>query len=124
MVPLQHLAGGLLARGVVEAEGLLLAALRGLRTPHPRHNALAALTYVIVFLVALVMAFTGFAMRGQINRAVFWTRSSAGSSRCSAREQRAVPARLGMWVLIAFMIHHITFVFYWRCCGKKACCRR
>jgi Ni/Fe-hydrogenase 1 B-type cytochrome subunit len=77
------------------------------------HNALAALAYVSVFLVASVIGLTGFAMRGQIDPGGFldtlfgWVPTLLGNG----ANVRFVH-RLGMWAIIAFMIHHITFVFY------------
>lgn len=77
------------------------------------HNTLASLTYVIIFLIASVMGITGFAMRGQINPGGFldtifgWVIPLLGGG----ANVRFVH-RLGMWLIIAFMIHHITFVIY------------
>ncbi len=77
------------------------------------HNTLASLTYVLVFLVASFMGLTGFAMRGQIapggflNTLFGWVIPLLGGS-----SNVRMLHRLGMWLLVAFMIHHIVFVFY------------
>ncbi len=77
------------------------------------HNTLASLTYVIVFLIASVMGITGFAMRGQIDPGGFlgtlfgWVTPLLGGG----SNVRFVH-RLGMWLIIAFIIHHVAFVFY------------
>ena len=77
------------------------------------HNTLASLAYVSVFFVAAVMAFTGFAMRGQINPGGFfdtlfgWVIPLLGDE----ANVRFVH-RLGMWILICFIIHHVSFVLY------------
>jgi Ni/Fe-hydrogenase 1 B-type cytochrome subunit len=77
------------------------------------HNALAALAYVLVFLVASVMGLTGFAMRGQINPGGFldtifgWVIPLLGGE-----GNVHFVHRLGMWLIIAFSIHHIAFVLY------------
>lgn len=77
------------------------------------HNALAALAYVWAFLVATMIGITGFAMRGQIDPGGFlgtlfgWVIPLLGGG----SNVRFVH-RLGMWLLIAFIIHHVTFVFY------------
>jgi Ni/Fe-hydrogenase 1 B-type cytochrome subunit len=77
------------------------------------HNTLASLAYVLVFLVASVMGITGFAMRGQINPGGFfdtlfgWVIPLLGDE----ANVRFVH-RLGMWLLIVFIIHHVSFVIY------------
>jgi Ni/Fe-hydrogenase 1 B-type cytochrome subunit len=77
------------------------------------HNTLASLTYVLVFLVASFMGLTGFAMRGEMNPGGFlntifgWIVPVLGGN-----NNVRMLHRLGMWLLIAFMIHHIVFVFY------------
>jgi Ni/Fe-hydrogenase 1 B-type cytochrome subunit len=77
------------------------------------HNALASLSYAMVFLVSTMMGFTGFAMRGRLNPGGFldtcfgWVIPLVGSE-ASVRMLH----RFGMWLIIAFMIHHIVFVFY------------
>jgi Ni/Fe-hydrogenase 1 B-type cytochrome subunit len=77
------------------------------------HNTLASFTYVVVFLVASFMGLTGFAMRGEINPGGFlntlfgWVVPLLGGN-----NNVRMLHRLGMWLLIAFMIHHIVFVFY------------
>ena len=68
-----------------------------------------ALAYVLVFLVASVMGITGFAMRGQINPGGFfdtlfgWVIPLLGDE----ANVRFVH-RLGMWLLIVFIIHHVS----------------
>jgi Ni/Fe-hydrogenase 1 B-type cytochrome subunit len=77
------------------------------------HNTLASLAYVLVFLVAYVMGVTGFAMRGSINPGGFlytlfgWVVPLLGDE----ANVRFVH-RLGMWLMIAFIIHHVSFVIY------------
>ena len=77
------------------------------------HNTLDSLAYVVVFLIAAGMAFTGFAMRGQINPGGFfdtlfgWVIPLLGDE----ANVRFVH-RLGMWLLIVFIIHHVSFVLY------------
>ena len=71
------------------------------------------------------MGITGFAMRGQINPGGFfdtlfgWVIPLLGDE----ANVRFVH-RLGMWLLIVFIIHHVSFVFTWRCSARKGCCRR
>jgi Ni/Fe-hydrogenase 1 B-type cytochrome subunit len=77
------------------------------------HNTLASLAYVAVFLLASFMGLTGFAMRGQINPGGFldtlfgWVIPLLGGS-----GRVRMLHRMGMWFMIAFMIHHIVFVIY------------
>jgi Ni/Fe-hydrogenase 1 B-type cytochrome subunit len=77
------------------------------------HNTLASLTYVAVFVVASWMGLTGFAMRGAHNPGGFlntlfgWVIPALGGI-----DTVRMLHRFGMWLIIAFMIHHITFVFY------------
>ncbi|MEJ2634986.1 MAG: Ni/Fe-hydrogenase, b-type cytochrome subunit [Calditrichia bacterium] len=77
------------------------------------HNALASLSYSAVFLCALFMALTGFSMWGQLipggflNTLFGWVMPLFGGE-----THVRMLHRLGMWFIIAFMIHHITFVFY------------
>jgi len=77
------------------------------------HNALASLSYVMVFLCALFMALTGFAMRSQMMPGGFldtifgWILPLFGGE-----THVRMLHRLVMWFIIGFMIHHITFVIY------------
>ena len=77
------------------------------------HNTLASLAYVLVFLVASFMGLTGFAMRGEHNPGGFldtvfgWVIPILGGAGYVRMWHR-----LGMWLIVAFMIHHIVFVFY------------
>jgi Ni/Fe-hydrogenase 1 B-type cytochrome subunit len=77
------------------------------------HNTLASLAYVLVFLLALMMGVTGFAMRGAVNPDGFlytlfgWVIPLLGDE----ANVRFVH-RLGMWLMIVFIIHHVSFVLY------------
>ena len=77
------------------------------------HNTLASLTYVLVFLVASMMGVTGFAMRGRLDPGGFldtvagWVIPLLGGE-ANVRFLH----QLGMWLIIAFVIHHVIFVLY------------
>ncbi|MEW6127230.1 MAG: Ni/Fe-hydrogenase, b-type cytochrome subunit [Acidobacteriota bacterium] len=91
------------------------------REPHTLgHNALASLSYSLLFLAASFIGVTGFAMAGKINPGGFldtffgWVVPLFGSE----ANVRSIH-RLMMWAIIAFMIHHIAFVFYYEIFAEK-----
>ena len=77
------------------------------------HNTLATLTYMVVFVIATIMGLTGFAMKGAmdpgglLDAAFGWVIVLLGSEALVRMVHRMM-----MWAMIAFMIHHISFVIY------------
>jgi Ni/Fe-hydrogenase 1 B-type cytochrome subunit len=84
------------------------------------HNALASFSYSVTFLLAALMALSGFSMAGRINPGGWldvwfgWVIPLLGGE-ASVRMLH----RLGMWGIICFMIHHIAFVFYFAVLHEK-----
>lgn len=84
------------------------------------HNALAALSYSLLFCACAVITLTGFAMKGQINPGgwlnlfIGWVIPFFGSE-ASVRMLH----RLAMWVIIGFAIHHIAFVLYFEVLAER-----
>jgi Ni/Fe-hydrogenase 1 B-type cytochrome subunit len=84
------------------------------------HNALAALSYTLLFLACGFITLTGFAMKGMINPGgwldIFfgWMIPLLGGE-----AQVRMLHRLTMWVILAFMIHHIAFVFYFEVFAER-----
>ena len=86
----------------------------GKYAPTLDHNALASLTYTLLFLACAFISVTGFAMKGAINPDgwlnVFfgWVIPMIGSE-SSVRMLH----RLTMWLILGFAVHHIGFVIYY-----------
>jgi len=84
------------------------------------HNALASMAYLGIFFIGLVLAVTGFAMKGQIDPGGLegtlfgWVIPLFGAEWIV----RAVH-RFCMWVMIAFLIHHIGIVILLECLGER-----
>ncbi|MBI1763468.1 MAG: Ni/Fe-hydrogenase, b-type cytochrome subunit [Acidobacteria bacterium] len=78
------------------------------------HNALASLTYTLLFLACAFISVTGFAMKGAINPdgtlSMFfgWVIPFLGGE-ASVRGLH----RLTMWLILGFAVHHIGFVIYY-----------
>ena len=78
------------------------------KLPHPvGHNALAGATYLLVFLLYLAMAATGFALYAEhapggvmhkLLTPLYWLFTNQGMR---------LTHHMGMWLLIGFAIHHI-----------------
>jgi Ni/Fe-hydrogenase 1 B-type cytochrome subunit len=86
----------------------------GKYAPTLDHNALASLTYALLFLACAFIILTGFAMKGAIdpdgwlNLFFGWVIPFLGAE-ASVR----VLHRLAMWLILGFAIHHISFVVYY-----------
>jgi Ni/Fe-hydrogenase 1 B-type cytochrome subunit len=84
------------------------------------HNALAALAYTLLFLACGFITITGFAMRGMINPGGWldmlfgWVIPLLGGE-----APTRMLHRLAMWVIIAFSVHHIAFVFYFEVLAER-----
>lgn len=78
------------------------------------HNALASLTYTLLFLACAFISVTGFAMKGAIDPdgwlTLFfgWVIPLFGGE-ASVRMLH----RLTMWLILGFAVHHIGFVVYY-----------
>ncbi len=78
------------------------------------HNALASLTYTLLFLACAFISVTGFAMKGAIDPGGWldlffgWTIPLLGGE-ATVRMLH----RLAMWLILGFAVHHIGFVIYY-----------
>lgn len=84
------------------------------------HNALASMAYVGIFGFGLILVLTGFAMKGQIDQGGIeqtlfgWVIPLLGSE----ATVRAVH-RFSMWIMIAFIIHHVGIVLLLEVLGER-----
>lgn len=83
------------------------------------HNALASLAYLVAFVVGGVLVLTGFAMKGQIDQGITqqffgWVIPLLGGE-ATVR----IVHRFCMWIMIAFMIHHIMIVMLLEVLGER-----
>ena len=77
------------------------------------HNALAAIAYVGVFFTATMLGLSGLAMYGKQNvGGVFYHLTGWMIPLFGGEANLRMLHRLAMWGLIAFTIHHISFVIY------------
>ncbi|MFN7944734.1 MAG: Ni/Fe-hydrogenase, b-type cytochrome subunit [Blastocatellia bacterium] len=86
----------------------------GRYAPTLDHNALASLTYTLLFLACAFISITGFAMKGAINPDS-WLNTFFGwvIPLCGGESGTRMMHRLAMWTILGFMVHHIGFVIYY-----------
>lgn len=71
------------------------------------HNALAAATYSLVFLLFLLQILTGFGLYGQFAPGGFWDTALGWFRNLFGNQDLRLAHHLIMWLLIAFAIHHV-----------------
>jgi Ni/Fe-hydrogenase 1 B-type cytochrome subunit len=71
------------------------------------HNALAGATYLLVFLLYLVMIVTGFALYSQSAPGGVYQHLLGWLFRLFTNQGMRLVHHMGMWFLIAFAIHHV-----------------
>ncbi len=71
------------------------------------HNALAGATYLLVFLLYLLMVLTGFALYGQYAPGGVVSRLTGWLFLVISNQGVRLAHHLTMWLLIAFAIHHV-----------------
>lgn len=78
------------------------------RIPHPAgHNALAGAAYTLVFLLYLVMIFTGFALYSEHAPFSIMHKLTGWLFFLFTNQGMRLTHHMVMWLLIAFSIHHI-----------------
>ncbi len=78
------------------------------KVPHPPgHNALAGATYTLVFLLYLVMIFTGFALYTEHAPFSFMHKLTGWLFLLFSSQGMRLTHHMVMWLLIAFAIHHV-----------------
>lgn len=84
------------------------------------HNALASFAYVGVFFIGLTLVLTGFAMKGQIDPGgTLQTLFGWVIPLCGSDANVRMIHRFSMWLMIAFMIHHIGIVILLEALGES-----
>lgn len=78
------------------------------RPPHPEgHNALAGATYLLVFVLYLVMIVTGFALYSEHIPRSALHRIMGGMFLLFSNQGVRLTHHMVMWFLIAFAVHHV-----------------
>ena len=78
------------------------------KVPHPvGHNALAGATYLLVFTLYLVMAFTGFALYAEHAPGGVMHKLLTPLYLLFSNQGMRLTHHMVMWLLIAFAIHHV-----------------
>jgi Ni/Fe-hydrogenase 1 B-type cytochrome subunit len=75
------------------------------------HNALAGLTYAVIVFLYFLQTFTGFALLGEVNQAGIWYRFTGWVFLFVSNQTVRLIHHLIMWVLIAFVVHHVYAAF-------------
>lgn len=82
------------------------------KVPRPAgHNALAGVTYTVVFLLYLVMILTGFALYAEHAPRGVMHKLLTPLSILFSNQGMRLTHHMGMWLLIGFAIHHIYSAF-------------
>jgi len=71
------------------------------------HNALAAMTYSLVFLLFIVQIISGFALYAQYDPAGAWARVAGPVLGMFSNQRLRLTHHMIMWLLIGFAIHHV-----------------
>ncbi|KAF0219641.1 MAG: Ni/Fe-hydrogenase 1 B-type cytochrome [Geobacteraceae bacterium] len=80
----------------------------GKRVPHPvGHNALAGITYLLVFVLYLVMILTGFALYTEHAPQSFGHKALGWMFLLFSNQGMRLTHHMTMWFLLAFAIHHV-----------------
>jgi len=79
------------------------------RDPHPSvgHNPLPGLSYFLLYLAFIVQILTGFALRSAAYPGGFWPLAFGWILTVFGTQAVRLVHHLLMWVIIAFMIHHV-----------------
>jgi Ni/Fe-hydrogenase 1 B-type cytochrome subunit len=75
------------------------------------HNALAGLTYAFIVFLYFLQTVTGFALLGEVNTSGLWYQLTGWVFRFVSNQDLRLVHHLIMWLLIAFVLHHVYSAF-------------